>query len=243
MLRKGYSRNLIIGLIISNITFALLAVLVFFLLKNKPEELEYYKMIDYKTTDFSLEVVKIPRIEQKKASKKEKSLKKEDAPLVVKEDELEKKPIEKPEDNKNEKGKDENEVKSEENGKGEATETLKSVSSDTSGTQLYSEEIFMKVEIPAEFPGGPISFGKFIGENIKYPDYAKKNKIDGIVYVHMIVNNDGTIDELKIYKGIEESCNNEVLRVMKLSPKWIPARQKSLFVRQRMIVPIRFRSP
>jgi len=218
------------------------AVLLFLILKNKPEEPELYKMIDYKTSDFSLQEVKIPRIEQKNAAQKSQSKPITDAPLVVKDDEKEVKKGVKPEGKEETDGKGKSEIKLEEKGKDEATENLKTVSSDTTGTHLYSDELFMKVEISAEFPGGPISFGKFLGENIQYPEYAKKNKVDGIVYVHFIVGNDGTISDLKIYKGIEESCNNEVLRVMKLSPKWIPARQKAKFVRQRMIVPVRFRT-
>lgn len=197
-------------------------------------------MIDYKTSDFSLQEVKIPKIEQKVDNQKMLGEPTKDAPLVVEEEEREKKEEEKVKEDVSKENEGTAEKKLEQQAKVE--ENLKTVSSDTSGTNLYSEEIFMKVEIPAEFPGGPIAFGKFVGENIKYPDYAIKNKVDGIVYVHVIVGNDGTLSDIKIYKGIEESCNNEVLRVLKLSPKWVPARQKAKFVRQRMIVPIRFRS-
>lgn len=242
ILRKGYTRNIAIALIIANFVFIVSAILLFILLQNKPEEVELYKIIDYKTSDFSLTEVKIPRIEQKKPAAQTEATSKENAPLVVKEDEPEKKLDEKTDEKAKPETKSDEDSKTESTTNGEADQTLKSISSDTAGTNLYSDEIFMKVEIPAEFPGGPLAFGKFIGENIKYPEYATKNKIDGIIYVHMIVNNDGTISELKIYKGIEESCNNEVLRIMKISPKWIPARQKAKFVRQRMIVPIRFRS-
>ncbi len=244
LLRKNYPRNIFISLLIANVTVIIGAVLLFFILKSQPEEIELYKMVDYKTSDFSLEEVNIPRIEQKVARKVEvpKAIS-ENATPVVKEDQPEEKIPEKTDEKKTEEGNENADKKSTEEGKGEATENLKSVSSDTSGTNLYSEELFMKVEIPAEFPGGPIAFGKFIGENVQYPDYAKKNKVDGIVYIHMIINNDGSLTDLKISRGIEESCNNEVLRIMKLSPKWIPARHNGKYVRQRLIVPVRFRSP
>ena len=59
----------------------------------------------------------------------------------------------------------------------------------------------------------------------------------------MVVNRDGSVSDLKLYKGIEQSCNEEVLRVMKLSPNWIPALKEGKKVRQRLIVPVKFEVP
>lgn len=241
-LRKNYRKNLLKAVIAANLIFAALCLAMFWALQHLPEPVAYYQMVDYKTTDFSLEEVKIPRIEQKKKPGKAPVQNQNiDAPPVVKEEVAKPQPIEKAKTDSKVSTDDQTEQIGENGDKKE--ETLKSVSSDTTGTNLYSEEIFMKVEIPAEFPGGPAAFGRFIGENIQYPDYAKKNKVDGIVYIHMIVNNDGSLADVKVQRGIEETCNNEVLRLIKSSPKWIPARQKGKFVRQRMIIPIHFKSP
>lgn len=245
-LRLNYSKNLLAGLIVANVCFVGGVLLLFFTLKWQPEKVPLYKMVDYRTTDFSLEEIKIPKVPFTTNEQKSPPVKQEPT-------------VSKPADdgnnqlNADERNKPSKELTSDKTApitdesksspQSSTGENLKSYSADTTGTELYSNEIFMKVEVPAQFPGGPVMFGKFLADNIQYPEYARNQKVDGIIYVHMIVNNDGTLDDVRIYKGIEESCNNEVLRVIKLSPRWTPARQKGKFVRQRLIVPVHFQSP
>lgn len=241
-LRSIYLNHLIKAVSIALCIFLVPIVLLFFIQKWSQNKEIVYTVDVYKSDEFSLTEVNIPKIvsEKNKPSKKVENL--ETLPPVVKEEvkeEIKEKTVDKP-----------IEKKSTENGNGNSANSsngevaeLKSVSSDTTGNSLYSNEIFMRVELPAEFPGGVMAFSKFIGENISYPEYAKQNKIDGIIYIHTIVNNDGTLSEIKVYKGIEKSCDEEVLRLFQKSPKWIPARQKGKFVRQRLIIPIKFKSP
>lgn len=239
-LRFIYLNHLIKALLISILLFVGTALVIFFILFFAKKKDIVYSIEIYKSDEFSLTDVKIPKIiSEKKASNKEIE-KKENLPPVVKEI-IEEKPLEKVSEIKktdNSEGEGNNNNKTD----GEVAE-LKSVSSDTSGTSLYSNEIFMRVELPAEFPGGALAFGKYVSENISYPEYAKQNKIDGIIYIHTIVNNDGTLSDIKVYKGIEKSCDEEILKLFLKSPKWIPARQKGKYVRQRLIIPIKFKSP
>lgn len=244
-LRKLYPKHLERGLIIS-VSLFLVFIFTLYALELSKEQKEIYDVVDYRTEEFSLEEkVLIPEVAQKLPPPPKKEAVKEDLPPKPAEEE---KKTDKKEDPKTEKTEEKGKETGKEDGTGKSETTItgndqvKSVSNDTTGTNLYSNEIFMKVEIPAEFPGGQLEFSKFIYQNIKFPPYAIENKVDGIVYVHMIVNNDGSISELKIYKGIEQSCNDEVLRLMKLMPKWVPARQKGMYVRQRIIVPIRFKA-
>jgi TonB family protein len=96
------------------------------------------------------------------------------------------------------------------------------------------------VEVVPSFPGGLVEFGKFLGQNLKYPIEAKKNKTQGRVYVNFIVEVDGTLSEPKVLRGIGGGCDEEALRVIKLSPKWKPGIQNGKKIRVAYTVPILF---
>ena len=90
------------------------------------------------------------------------------------------------------------------------------------------------------FPGGADGFGKFIGSNIKYPAEAKKNNVQGKVTVSFIVERDGSLSEIKVVKGIGSGCDEEAIRVMKLSPKWEPGIHNVEAVPVLLTLPITF---
>jgi protein TonB len=103
------------------------------------------------------------------------------------------------------------------------------------------EEIFAFVEIMPEFPGGEAALLRFLQMNIRYPAEAVTKNIQGTVMVEFIVEKDGSISSSRIMKGIGGGCNEESLRVVKLMPKWKPAKQAGKFVRVFFTVPITFR--
>lgn len=76
-----------------------------------------------------------------------------------------------------------------------------------------------------EFPGGSDALLKFQLENIKYPAEAQKNKIDGIVAIKFIVDNQGKVTDPEIFKGIGGGCDEEALRWIKSFPNWKPAQK------------------
>jgi periplasmic protein TonB len=216
-------------------------VYFFYLQFEKNKEVEMYEMVDYRTTDFSLEKVEIPKVQTQQGAAKPQ--KEEVKPAIEQTitNKVKEEPVQTQETS------DKGSLGDKDKGNtttvsGKAEGETKSFSADTVGKQIYSQEIFMRVEIQAQFAGGPLAFSKFMGENIQLPPYATQNKVDGIVYVHVVINTDGSLSELKIYRGIEESINQEVLRVMRSSPKWLPARQKGNLVRQRLILPIKIKA-
>jgi len=72
------------------------------------------------------------------------------------------------------------------------------------------------------FPGGYFAFKKFIRENQKSP-YTKDN-VYGWVKCRFIVNTDGSLSNFTIVQNLELYCDAEAVRVLKLSPKWTPAK-------------------
>ncbi|MCU0392159.1 MAG: energy transducer TonB [Thermoflexibacter sp.] len=103
------------------------------------------------------------------------------------------------------------------------------------------ENIFTVAEENAEPHGGIISFYDYINKNLKYPKLAKKNKVEGRVYIQFIVNTDGSLSDIKVVKGIGAGCDEEAERLMKNAPAWKPAKQRGKLVKQRMVLPIIFR--
>jgi periplasmic protein TonB len=113
-----------------------------------------------------------------------------------------------------------------------------------SGEPLPEEEVDVIISIaetmPA-FPGGYEAFYKFVGKNLKYPPQARRISVEGKVFVHFVVDKDGSLSDIKIVRGIGAGCDEEVLRIVGMSPKWNPGLQRGNPVRVRMMLPITFR--
>lgn len=94
------------------------------------------------------------------------------------------------------------------------------------------------IEESAEPEGGYEAFYKHIGENLKYPD---KKGVVGKVFVQFVVETDGSLQEMKVVRGIEPNYDSEAMRVVASFGKWKPSENRGHKVRQRMIVPISFK--
>lgn len=81
------------------------------------------------------------------------------------------------------------------------------------------------LEKPAEFPGGAEGWRRFLEQELQYPEYAQTNNITGTVKVQFNVAKDGTVSDFKIRQSPHSSLSQEVLRLMRKSPKWQPAVQ------------------
>ncbi|MCK5370208.1 MAG: energy transducer TonB [Cyclobacteriaceae bacterium] len=97
------------------------------------------------------------------------------------------------------------------------------------------------VESMPSFEGGISEFYKFVGKNLKYPAQARRMGIEGKVFVHFVVDKDGSLSDIKVVRGIGAGCDAEVLRIIRKSPKWNPGKQRGRPVRVRMMLPITFK--
>lgn len=103
------------------------------------------------------------------------------------------------------------------------------------------EEVFMVAEQMPEFPGGMKEMLKFLQENVKYPENAMKNNVQGRVIVQFVIEKDGTPTEFKVARSVNPDLDAEALRVMKAMPKWKPGMQKGQVVRVKFTVPVSFK--
>ncbi|MEJ2882564.1 M56 family metallopeptidase [Pedobacter sp. GR22-6] len=99
---------------------------------------------------------------------------------------------------------------------------------------------FTTLEQHPTFQGGMDKFYKFLGENVRYPAYALEHKIQGKVFLSFIVEVDGSLSNIKVDRKLGGGTDEEAIRVLELSPKWIPGVQNGKIVRVKYNIPIGF---
>lgn len=77
-------------------------------------------------------------------------------------------------------------------------------------------------ETMPQFPGGTKALFKFISDNLRYPKDAYERGIEGRVVVGFTIKKDGSLTDFEILISKDPSLDDEALRVMKCSPRWIP---------------------
>ena len=106
---------------------------------------------------------------------------------------------------------------------------------------MYNEPVdFRVVEDLPQFPGGAAEFMKWLTKNLKYPVTAQKRKVKGRVVAQFIVNTDGSVSDLELTEKLESSCDNEVLRVLRMMPKWQAGMMNAKPCRTKVCIPIVF---
>ena len=112
---------------------------------------------------------------------------------------------------------------------------------DDSDESNTSGKPFDVVEQMPQFPGGPAALMEFLSKNVKYPQEAYKNGIQGRVIVTFVINKDGSISDAKVVKSVAPQLDEEALRVVHSMPNWIPGRQNGEPVNVKYTVPITFK--
>ena len=96
-------------------------------------------------------------------------------------------------------------------------------------------------EVMPEYPGGKDALFAYIGTNLKYPQQAVEDGIEGVVFVTFVVEVDGKITGVSVLRGIGGGCNEEALRVVRSMPNWTPGMQAGKPVRVKYNLPIRYK--
>jgi protein TonB len=102
------------------------------------------------------------------------------------------------------------------------------------------EEVTVAEVMPA-YEGGMEALMKFVKRHLRYPASARRQGIDGTVYVSFVVTGDGIVHKAKIVRGIHVDCDEEVIRVISMLNKWKGGKQNGQPVNVRMVLPIVFR--
>ena len=104
-----------------------------------------------------------------------------------------------------------------------------------------STKVFDVVEEMPSFPGGMAALMKYIKDNLRYPEICREGAAIGRVNVVFIVNEDGSLSDVKVIRSIIPELDKEAIRVVKSMPKWNPAKQNGKAVKMKYVVPVNFR--
>ncbi|PKP03285.1 MAG: hypothetical protein CVU11_09025 [Bacteroidetes bacterium HGW-Bacteroidetes-6] len=111
---------------------------------------------------------------------------------------------------------------------------------DTTLSQQIGVSVYTTCDTQPQYPGGLDSLFKLIGTNLAYPSDAREFNIQGTVYIGFIVEPDGTVSNMFIYKGIGAGCDEESMRVLSKMKKWEPGYLNGEAVYTVCYIPIRF---
>lgn len=103
------------------------------------------------------------------------------------------------------------------------------------------DDIFQVVEEMPEFPGGEAKLLEYLAKNIKYPERAREQGVQGKCIIEFVINKDGSVVEPKVVRSLEAQCDNEAMRVIRTMPKWKPGKQRGKPVRVKYTVPVQFK--
>lgn len=74
-----------------------------------------------------------------------------------------------------------------------------------------------------QYPGGDAALKEYLSSNMKYPQSAIDNGIEGVVEVAFTVKADGSIGSIKIVRMVDPDLESEAIRLVKGMPAWTPA--------------------
>jgi protein TonB len=106
--------------------------------------------------------------------------------------------------------------------------------------EVVEDKIFTFVEQQPEFPGGTDAMQRFIRDNLKFPQLAIRNGVDGLVVLSFVVDQNGGISDIQVLKKLGAGTDEEAQRVVKSMPKWNPGKQNGRPVKVRFTLPVRF---
>ncbi len=120
-----------------------------------------------------------------------------------------------------------------------------SVAADPAASTIHlaadGQPIFDVVETQPNPPGGMKGWNGYLKDNLRYPEQAKTNGIQGTVIAVFVIGSDGSISDVEILRGIGGGCDEEAIRVIENSPHWAPGKQNGTNINTRMRLPIRFK--
>ena len=105
-----------------------------------------------------------------------------------------------------------------------------------------SEEIFTELEDPATFKGGGLGdFRNWVMDRVRYPQFAQENGIQGNVIVEFVIDETGQLGRIKVLQSPDPVLSDAVIAVLQKSPKWKPGTKRGKAVKQKFVLPVRFK--
>ena len=107
---------------------------------------------------------------------------------------------------------------------------------------IVEEEIFVTAEEMPTFQGGDLSkFRNWVQNNVKYPQIALENGIQGNVVMKFVVEKDGKLSNIQVLQSPDKTLADAAVQVLQKSPKWKPGKQRNKPVRVTYTLPVSFK--
>ena len=104
------------------------------------------------------------------------------------------------------------------------------------------DEIYITVEKMPTFQGGDLSkFRNWVQSNVKYPQIAIENGIQGNVVIKFVVEKDGKLSNFQVIQSPDKTLTDAAVQVIQRSPKWKPGKQRNKPVRVTYTLPVSFK--
>ena len=109
--------------------------------------------------------------------------------------------------------------------------------------KVVDEKVYemFDIEKQPEFPGGQEGLYKYLAENVKYPEAARKNNKSGMAALTFVIEKDGTVSTVNVIRDPGMGMGEEAKRVVAVMPNWLPAEVKGKPVRVKFTLPVRFK--
>ena len=72
------------------------------------------------------------------------------------------------------------------------------------------------------YKGGPKALRAFVGKQLRYPESARRDRIEGTVSLRYTIDHRGKVVDVNIISGLTPDCNREAERVVKLLKFRVP---------------------
>lgn len=96
-------------------------------------------------------------------------------------------------------------------------------------------------DVLPKYAGGEMAMFAFLCKNVKYPESAAKDSIQGRVVVKFTVQADGAVKDASVVKSVCPALDEEAIRVVMLMPRWIPGEKDGKKVACSFSLPISFK--
>lgn len=107
---------------------------------------------------------------------------------------------------------------------------------------IEDDQPFLIAETMPSFQGGDLNkFRAWVQQNVRFPQIALENGIQGRVVLSFVIEKDGRLTNIQVLQSPDRSLSDEAIRVLSKSPKWSPGKQRNQVVRVKYTLPVDFR--
>ena len=111
----------------------------------------------------------------------------------------------------------------------------------TVGKDIVTQPPSAPLVVAEQMPQYIGDLNSYLAKNIQYPEAARNGGVEGRVGVEFVVNEDGSISNVKVIHSIGAGCDEEAMRVIRSMPKWKPGRNNGVPVKVMFTQPISFK--